>query len=490
MEMAALIITSPGASQATYALPARPTTFDPGVQPGYDARMQRLKGYRATLRPCCALSVILAAVSCTQNIIPGQASSSTLPNPPPISDPNTSDPNTPPPVVYKWVQSWQSAMAWASASFNNQTLRIVTRTSLGGKSFRVRLSNEFNSSPLVIAAAHVAVALTQDAIDPNTDQVLTFAGQTQVTLPAGQDIYSDAAALTVESATKLAVSLYFGQSTGSIATHLNANATSYYANGDLTGNANLGASPTAYTEVAVVDAIDVEAPSNTRGVVAFGDSITDGVNSTMDAYTRWSDILNSRLLAARAADPNVPRVAISNAGNGGNQVLSTPSIASGFAEFGPCAISRIGTDAILRSGVTHIVFLEGINDIGFNETTQTADAIIAGYTQIINAAHQGHVKIYFGTLTPIRNSTGPAPTTGAGFGASGNYPYTEPLRESVNQWIRTTHLHDGYVDFEAAVCDPGSPQQWLADNCNGDQIHPTDGGYNLMAQAIPLTWFY
>ena len=413
------------------------------------------------------------------------------PTPTPTSTQSAPPTSTPTPTSTsmeantKWVQTWSSALAYASSSFNNQTLRIITRTSLGGSQFRVRLSNQYSNSALTINAAHLAVVTSNDGVDLSTDQALKFSGNSQVTIPAGQDLLSDAVTLNAGSQTKLAVSLYFANSTAALATHAEANATSYVGNGDCTGAANLsGTSSNSW--VSVVTGVDVLAPSNTRGVITFGDSITDGVGSSLDAYTRWSDIFVGRLAAAHSANSGLTPVAVSNAGIGGNQVITDISNGPGTASFGQSALIRFAHDALNRSGVTDVIFLEGINDLGYGGSVSTT--ILNGYSQIATAAHNAGVKIYFGTLTPIRNSTGPLPDEGAD-GSDCCYDRIDPQRQALNNWIRTTNTTDGFVEFERAVSDPIANTLWISNNSIGDQLHPNNTGHNFMGQAVPLNWF-
>ena len=98
-----------------------------------------------------------------------------------------------------------------------------------------------------------------------------------------------------------------------------------------------------------------------------------GTASTINGDDRWPDVLSRRLHAAPGLAASVV-----NAGIGGNQVLgpaqyspTTPT--SG----GPSALSRLDRDVLGLSGVTTVIWLEGINDLSAGAT---AEAIINGLT--------------------------------------------------------------------------------------------------------------
>jgi lysophospholipase L1-like esterase len=161
--------------------------------------------------------------------------------------------------------------------------------------------------------------------------------------------------------------------------------------------------------------------------------------------------------------------AVVNHGIGGNRVLSIGA--------GPSALARFDRDALMTPGVTHIVLLEGINDIGASARDGvTAEDIIQGYRQLIDRAHDRGVVIIGATLTPA----GPRPTF---------TPELEAKRMAVNAFIRTSGMFDGFIDFDAATRDPAHPTQFLPAYDSGDHLHPNDAGYKAMGQAIDLSLF-
>jgi lysophospholipase L1-like esterase len=213
----------------------------------------------------------------------------------------------------------------------------------------------------------------------------------------------------------------------------------------------------------------VTAPESVGAVVAFGDSITEGFRSTPDTNYRWPDLLAKRLMA----QPGNAKVAVLNAGIGGNRVLAEERYSAGIN-----ALARFESDALDEAGATHVIVIEGINDIGYagQNPTPTAEDIIAGYKQLIQFAHTRGLKIYGATLTPFD-------------GANYFTREGEAKRQAINQWIRTSKAYDAVIDFDLATRDPANPTKLLPLYDSGDHLHPNNAGYKAMADAIDLALF-
>jgi lysophospholipase L1-like esterase len=356
--------------------------------------------------------------------------------------------------------------------FTNQTLRQVVRTSIGGSRLRVVLSNAFGTAPLTIGAAHIALRDKEDAIQAAQGRPLTFAGRTTITIPANAVVYSDSVALAAPPLADLAVDLYLPGTTNTAAPvtmHGSAFQTSYISEtGNHAGAAKL---PTVATTRSwfVVSRVEVDAPDARGVVVAFGDSITDGAASTADTNSRWPDVLARRLLSA----PTPVKMGIVNAGIGGNRVLSEGAYGAGIN-----ALARFELDVLSHPGVTHVIVMEGINDIGNarQNPTPTGEDLIAAHKQLIVRAHARGVKILGATLTPF---------WGAGYYTDAG----EAKRQTLNEWIRTGKAYDGVVDFDKAIRDPSDPKKMLAAYDSCDHLHPSDAGYKAMGEAIEIGLF-
>jgi lysophospholipase L1-like esterase len=354
---------------------------------------------------------------------------------------------------------------------HEQTLREIVRTTLSGTRVRVAVSNAFGTAPLVVGAAHVALREKDSAIAAGSGHPLTFAGRTGATIPAGALMLSDPVALTVPAFADLAVDLYLpGDTAGQTLTvHRYAAQTSYLsASGNQVGASDL-AGATKITSWYFLTRVEVAPSERPTVVVTLGDSITDGTGSTVDANLRWPDHLARRLRAQRG-DANV---AVLNAGIGGNRLLS-----ESIPEFGVNILARFDRDVLAQPGVTHVVVMEGINDIGSarDDPSPSAADLIAAHAQLIERAHAHGLKIYGATLTPFEGATY--------FTETG-----EAKRQALNAWIRTEHAYDGVIDFDAAVRDPQHPARFQPVNESGDHLHPSDAGYLAMGNAIDLTLF-
>ena len=391
-----------------------------------------------------------------------------------------------------WVATWTaSPQSGNSTQLSDQTVRNIIYTSSSGSKARIRLSNTFGTDPVDVGAASVGVVLDGAQLAPGTSHPVTFGGQASVTIPAGGQVLSDPVDMRVPRLTELAVDVYLPNPTSSATYHAAAWQTNFIASGDHTGDA----ASTAYTSKTgawyLVDGVDVLNPATPGTVVAFGDSITDVGHSEVDSQARWPNYLSRRLDAALGNQ--APTVV--NEGISGNRLLNDSSC------YGQSALARFQRDALSQPGVKAVILLEGINDIGFsgapdsgcsapNDSTITAAQIEAGYQQLIKMAHASGVKIYAGTLTPFLGSTA---IYGGNFGTAQG----EALRQSVNHWIRTSGAFDGVVDFDHAVASPYDSgylnAAYNSTGCSscrtGDSLHPNDLGDQVMADAIPLSWF-
>jgi len=386
----------------------------------------------------------------------------------------------------KWVATWgASPFAFRSfvnaappAPFENQTVRDVVRISVGGRQLRVRFSNEIGNTPLKIGSASVAIAGDESSIKPGTMRKLTFGGVDTITIPPGAPALSDPVNLPVDDLSELAVSIYFPEKTEVSTVHMGRKAYTS-STGDFTGAKELpGAEKT--TTMAFVTGIYTRVIKDTGVIVALGDSITDGTASTPYTYNNWPQDLAERLLRHNSRQRHM---AVINQGIAGNQLLRSGA--------GVSTLGRFDRDVLATPGLSHIVVLIGINDIGvggmqFPGSTdpvpamRTQEEIIAGYQQLIARAHSMSppVKIYGATLTPFEG-------TFAGYYT----PEKEEIRKAVNKWIRTSGRFDAVIDFDKVVQDPEHPARIAPVYDSGDKLHPGDAGYRKMAESIDLGLF-
>jgi lysophospholipase L1-like esterase len=371
----------------------------------------------------------------------------------------------------------------------DQSFRLVLRPSLWGPQARLRLSNAFGTKPVTFDGVHVGLQLGAAALVPGTNRPVRFEGRDAVTLAPGASAWSDpvdlpfaadpAAALLVGR--KLAVSLHASGETGPMTWHAKALQTSYVTPPDAGAKGvqeDEAAFPYSVASWFFLDALDVRAPAGTPVVVAFGDSITDGTASTMNGDDRWPDVL-ARRLAARLG-PN--RVAVVNAGIGGNQVVG-PAQYGPDKPFpgGPSALSRLERDVLALSGVTTVIWLEGINDFSRNGEASAA-AVEAGMREGVARLKARGIRVIGATVTSALDSNNP------GHGA----PDQDAKRKALNAFIRDCGIFDAVADFDAATLDPatgGLKAAFVPESTTGgpgDKLHPNRAGYQAMGASLAL----
>ena len=352
--------------------------------------------------------------------------------------------------------------------FTDQTVRMIVRASIGGHRLRVKFANAFGAPPVEIGAAHIALRDKDSEIVAASDRPLLFNGKPKCILGPGMALVSDPVDLTFAPLAYLTVSLYFPVETGPPNSHGTGLHTTYISKGDAAAQAAIADPLLTTASYYWLSSIDVVAPAKSAAIVALGDSITDGAQSTVNTDHSWPALLAARLVK----NPKTAEIGVSNQGIGGNRVLRDIT--------GVSALGRFDRDVLGQSGVKWLMLLEGINDIGHGavdpKEAVTTEDIIGGYKQLIEAAHDHGIKVIGCTLTPYE-------------GANYARPEGEAVREAVNNWIRTSHAFDAVVDFEAATRDPASPKRFRAEFDPGDHLHPNNAGYEAMANAIDLTIF-
>lgn len=385
-------------------------------------------------------------------------------------------PRAPEPVAEArdaWVGTWAAAQQLTEPrnlppepGLSGNTLRQVTQVSIGGSRLRVRLSNRFGKGPLTVAAARIAVSAGASAIAPGTERALSFAGRAEVTIPAGGEAVSDEAAFALEPLARVAITLRFGAVPPDVTGHPGSRTTSYLVPGDSVGSAELdGAARTDHWYV--LAGIDVRA-EDAAAVVVIGNSITDGRGSGTNRQNRWPDHLARRL----RDDPRTARVAVLNAGIGGNRVLR--------GGLGPTALERFDRDVLGAAGVRWLIVLEGVNDLGEArgepEARETARGLIDAYRWMVERARARGIRVYGATILPFGGSFYDAPER-------------EAARQEVNRWIREGGAFDAVIDLDAALRDPANPARLRPDSDTGDHLHPNEEGHRRMGEAVDLALF-
>jgi lysophospholipase L1-like esterase len=366
----------------------------------------------------------------------------------------------------------------------DQTLRLIVKPDLWGRFVRLRFSNFFGTQAISFSKVTVALQAYGANLVPGTSSQVSFGGQPSVTILPGQRIYSDPILLKFASdaddtnvpvvvGRNLAVSLAVHEKTGPVTYHSQALSTSYISppgSGDHTDDLSDAAYPYSMSSWFFLDAVDVWARSDTAVVCAFGDSITDGTFSTLNGNDRWSDRLSVRLHQEYGN-----RVSVVNEGIGGNTVVNPPQTA-------PAAVDRLDRDVLELSGLSAVVWLEGINDFGAENNT--AAAVIAGFKDGVARMHTRGVKVVGATITASLGCT-MLPSWGSST--------TDTKRDQVNAFIRQSGIYDRVADMDAATVDPSTGQlkaEFVPDSTKGgpgDLLHLNRAGYQAMANSIDLS---
>ncbi|MFJ8936359.1 SGNH/GDSL hydrolase family protein [Streptomyces sp. NPDC102365] len=377
-----------------------------------------------------------------------------------------------PASVGTWVGAWSASPAGSEPGTETngmagRSVRNVVHVGVGGTAARITLSNLYGQQPLSITHASVAVAATANdaAAAADTMRRLTFGGRPSVVVPAGQQIVSDAVRLLVPHDSDVLVTTYSPTPSGPVTYHPQARQISYTAEGDRTEDVS-GVAYTGQTPYwRYLTALDVLSNESQGTVVVIGDSLTDGVTSTVGENRRWTDVLNERL---HAAGSDGPRYSVVNQGISGNRVLTS---GLGRPAENPSGLVRFDRDVLGRTNVKAVVVALGVNDILRTPNQTDANRIADGLRELRRLAHARGLRVVGATLMPFQ-------------GHRGYRPHLEDTRQAVNALIRSGKVFDDYADFDEALRDPYNPRRLRSDYDSGDHLHPSDKGYKRMAEIF------
>lgn len=385
-----------------------------------------------------------------------------------------------------WVASWTAAPhaplgttgPFAAASYENVTLTQIIRLSEGGEKLRVKFSNRYGAGPLTIGAARVYRIDDAGKEIAGSSRTLTFGGDAGAVIPRGAPFVSDTVALSTPSLSRLKVEFYLPKNTGPCTCHLTGqDELAVSPPGNFVGKEFTPASKAQFR--AFLAGVEVDSPKALGTIVAYGDSITDGVGSTPGKNRRWPDILADRLQAAGK------HWAVANQAISGNRVLS-PGM-------GESALSRFDEDVLSLPNVKYIILFEGVNDLGnrfgptrgpgggpaipgLDQPQITVEEMIAGYKQIAARAHEKGIKVIASPIGPYK---------GAAYWSEEG----EAARQKITEWMLTSGTFDGIVRIDTAFADPADPRQYRDGYHMGDHLHGSDAGLKAVGDSIDLKLF-
>ncbi|WP_086792624.1 SGNH/GDSL hydrolase family protein [Streptomyces thermovulgaris] len=428
---------------------------------------------------CALLTAVLALIVVVSAVLHAGTASDTRRRPAgPFAGGRTPTSSAAPVSTGTWVGAWAAAPAAAEPGTElhgmaGRSVRNVVHASVAGTSARITLSNLYGRSPLHITHASIAIAAREGsaAAAAGTMRRLTFSGAASVRVPPGGQVTSDAVRIAVPRGADVLVTTYSPASSGPVTHHPRARQISYVAAGDRTEDTT-GAPYTERTTVwRHLTALDVLSTEAEGTVVVLGDSLTDGITSTVNANRRWTDVLARRIRAAveRGRD-DVPRYSVVNEGISGNRVLTS---GLGRPADNPSGMVRFERDVLERTGVEVVVIALGINDILRSPRPAGPDEITAGLRALVERAHARGLKVVGATLMPFE-------------GHRRYTPEREAVRQQVNAEIRSGRVFDAVVDFDRALRDPYAPRRLRPVYDSGDHLHPSDQGYRRMAEVFDL----
>jgi lysophospholipase L1-like esterase len=409
----------------------------------------------------------------------------------------------------KWVVSWTGsvhgpypignpsaqpdqrfAFPSTQTGANDQTFRLIVRPDIWGQQARLRFTNVFGTKPLTLDGVFVGLQQGGPGIVKGTNRPVSFGGKDSVTIAPGASVWSDGVALwfvrdaaaSELAGRKLAVSFHVAGESGPMTWHAKALTTSFVTApgaGSKGKDEDEAAFPYSTASWFFLDAVEMMAPQESYAIVAFGDSITDGTASTMNGDDRWPDVLSRRLHAIHGN-----RVAVVNAGIGGNQVAGPPEYGPQKPfPGGPSAAARIDRDVLELSGVGAMIWLEGINDFSKNGNA-SLETVQAGMKEVVGRirAQQPNIRLIGATVVTALGSSS----------AAHGFPEQDAKRKALNEFIRTSGLFDGVIDFDKATLDHGTGSlkpEFVPESTTGgpgDKLHPNRAGYLAMGMAIDL----
>ena len=366
----------------------------------------------------------------------------------------------------KWVSIWGNAVSVAENRperyAKNITIRYPIRMPFGGVAVRLTFDNYCGTEPITLDRTTV--------LHNGTFYPVTFGGQRAVTIPAGERVACDPVEIRVRHEETISVSFYLADFTlmRSVVYACGPLSRGVYANGDWTETEQLDIQTSRKTHLFYfLTNVSVLTKPERRALICYGDSIT---------AQNWPDEL-----ALRCAREGFFNTSIVRRATSGSRILREYHCIT-YESYGLMGSRRFhhevptdGADAVLiQQGINDIIHPVGTDVNIFRPMSDlpTVEELIEGLKAYIAQARSYGYRVYVGTLLPMG-------------GWRTDAPFRQKMRHAYNEFIRTTDLIDGFVDFDKALRDPQHPDCFLPEYDSGDHLHPSKEGYRRMAMEVP-----
>ena len=366
----------------------------------------------------------------------------------------------------KWVSVWGNAVSVAENRperyAKDITIRYPIHIPFSGSAIRLTFDNYCGTEPITLNKTTVFYG--------GRFYRVLFGGERDVIIPAGERVVSDPLEMTIHKGEVIQVSFYLEDFTlmRSVVYTCGPLSEGLYANGDQTENPNIDIETSRKTQLCYfLCNVSVLADADTHAIVCYGDSIT---------AQDWPDEL-----ALRCFIEGYDKTAIIRRATSGSRILREYHCLT-YESYGLSGEHRFHHE-VPTDGADVVIIQQGINDIihpvGEQENVfrpmsdlPTVDELIDGLKDYISQARGFGYKVYVGTLLPMG-------------GWRTDAPFRQAMRHEYNEFIRTTDLIAGCIDFDRALRDPQRPDHFLPEYDSGDHLHPSARGYARMAQEVP-----
>lgn len=365
-----------------------------------------------------------------------------------------------------WASIWGNAMSIAENRperyAKNITIRYPIRVPFDGTALRLTFDNYCGTEPITL---HKTTLLMRGRFLP-----VTFAGERAVTIGAGKNVTSNPVDAVLRAGETVHVSFYLADFTlmRSVVFTCGKLSGGLYANGDETETVDVDINTSRATKLNYfLSNVSLLTARENRAIICYGDSIT---------AQDWPDDLQIRCIQEGFAHKAIIRRAAS-----GTRILREYSCLT-YESYGLMGSRRFqheiptdGADAvIIQQGINDIIHPVGedVNIFRPMSDLPTVEELIAGLKAYIAQAREMGLKVYVGTLIPMG-------------GWRTDAPFRQEMRHAFNDFIRSTDLIDGCIDFDVALRDPARPDWFLPEYDSGDHLHPSKKGYERMAAEVP-----